>query len=73
MTAKIMSMMKGRRRTPASRAVSLRVNWKKIGIMYMGTKITVPPIAVIAKRMSIVLDLKNSTGKIRRLVVVKMA
>jgi hypothetical protein len=73
MTAKIMSMMKGRRRTPASRAVSLRVNWKKIGIIYIGTKIAVLPIAVIAKRISIVLDLKNSTRKIRRLVVVKIA
>jgi hypothetical protein len=68
-----MSKMKGRRRTLAWRAVSLRVNWKKIGIMYMGTKIAVPPVAVMAKRISIVLDLKNSTGKIRWLVVVKMA
>jgi hypothetical protein len=72
MIAKIMSMMKGRRRTKASRALLLWVNWKKIRIMYIGMKITVLPAAVIAKRMSIVLDLKNSTGKIYQLVVVNI-
>jgi hypothetical protein len=41
--------------------------------MYIGTKIAVPPAAVMAKRMSIVLDLKNSTRRTRRLVVVKTA
>jgi hypothetical protein len=49
------------------------VNWKKIRIIYIGTKIAVLPIAVMAKRMSIVLDLKNSTKKICWLVVVKIA
>ena len=39
----------------------------------MGMKTAVPPAAVMAKRMRIVRDLKNSTGKIRREVVVKMA
>lgn len=38
----------------------------------MGTKIAVPPAAVMAKRMSIILDLKPLTGKTRRLVVVRI-
>jgi hypothetical protein len=38
----------------------------------MGTKIAVPPEAVIAKRMRIVRDLRNSTRKMRRDVVVKI-
>jgi hypothetical protein len=39
----------------------------------MRIKIAVLFVAVMAKRMSIVLDLKNFTRKIRWLMVVKMA
>jgi hypothetical protein len=41
--------------------------------MYIKTKIAVPLTAVIAKKMSIVLDLKNFTRKIRWLVMMKIA
>jgi hypothetical protein len=46
---------------------------KKIGIIYIRTNIAVPPIAVIIKRISIVLHLKNFIRKTCQLVVVKMA
>jgi hypothetical protein len=39
----------------------------------MGTTVAAPPIAVITKRISIALALKNSTGKTRQPVVVKMS
>ena len=63
---------KGSRCTPAVNAEELRTNWKNRGMKYIGTKVAVVAQAMQANRISIVLDLRNSIGKMRRLWVVKI-
>ena len=64
--------MKGSRCTPAASAEELRTNWKNSGMKYIGTKVAVEAQAIQEKRISIVLDFRNSIGKMRWLWVVKI-
>ena len=55
----------GSRCTPAASAEELRTNWKNSGMKYMGIKVAVLAQAMQMKRISMVLDLRNSIGKMR--------